>query len=716
MTTATPPSLRDYQTATIDRLEDAWARQVRRVVLVAPCGAGKTVILAEIIRRFIAATGQRVLFLAHRQELLFQTAEKLEAVGLNEGRDGYGILMGSHPAVPDAMVQVASIQTLLNRPKPAVGLVILDECHRSRSKGTMALLAFYPDARIVGASATPWRFDGKGLRKNFEESIVAATTADLIAQGHLADYEGLYFKPIDTKGVHKQGGDYKLDELGAVAVSEKGKVVIREIVAEYVRRQNGKRGVCFAVNIEHSKLIAKAFVEAGVKAEHADGTMPTEQRRAVIQRLRSGETTVLVNCNLVTEGFDLPALEVCMIARPTASVVFHLQSIGRALRPSPGKAKAVFHDHTDNFRRLGCPDDDRDYSLDGDGQVKGRRRRPIECWACEQTFIPHVDHDGACPHCGKRPEDKPRAPPNPNPRQTELDEEERQTDAVPLAQMRKRGPGAEKVETSFVRYYILNALRTGTDPKRVFGHFKKKFKADLAGSMFAREYAWANTQISPEQVEAAKERARNAVKEFVIEPHHVLTVRRLVTGRATETMHSAVRAFARAWGVPESLIWAVATGDAYNDDMTLEDWRRALRVREQVHGADSATARQLRQMIEREEIRGRMGQEFHQAAASSVFAAAAARARHAPEPPPQEPAVHRVVPMTAPSPEHGVLGVSPAASEFEIRAAYRRLAHAHHPDKGGSTERMAEINAAYEKLLGDARAKTWDATMPAERT
>lgn len=694
-----PPSLRDYQTATIERLEDAWARQVRRVVLVLPCGAGKTVVASEIIRREILA-GRRTLFMAHRQELVDQTAEKLQSVGFDENPDGYGILMGGRPETRGAPIQIASIQTLIRRTKPPADLVFIDETHRARAKSYVEALAHYPNARIVGLTATPWRFDGKGLRKAFDESIVAATTADLIARDWLADYEGLYFKPIDTKGVHKQGGDYKLDELGAVAVSEKGKVVIREIVAEYVRRQNGKRGVCFAVNIEHSKLIAKAFVEAGVKAEHADGTMPTEQRRAVIQRLRSGETTVLVNCNLVTEGFDLPALEVCMIARPTASVVFHLQSIGRALRPSPGKAKAVFHDHTDNFRRLGCPDDDRDYSLDGDGQVKGRRRRPIECWACEQTFIPHVDHDGACPHCGKRPEDKPRAPPNPNPRQTELEEEERQTDAVPLAQMRKRGPGADRVESSFVRYMILNALRVGKDPKMVFGMFKKKFKADLAGSMFAREYAWANTQISPEQVEAAKERARSAVKDFshLIGPGERRDIRRRVhPDRDGPYRAAAVDDFARILGVPTAFVWAVAMGDVCVEGMALSDWRLALSLREQVHGADSATARQLRQMIEREEIRGRMGQEFHQAAAGGVFAAAAARARPAPEPPPEPP------PIPAPTPAHATLGVSAVAGEQEIRAAYRRLAHAHHPDKGGSTERMAEINAAYEKLITTAR-------------
>ena len=156
--------LRDYQIETIAKVESALARDgILRVILQAPCGSGKTVMAAELIRRAVDRC-ERVLFLAHRRELVFQCADKLNRFGFD-----HAILMaGVKPSfIPD--VQVASVQTLIARLKrgvvelPLAELIIFDECHHNVSKTHLELMEKYPDARVIGLTATPIRGDGKGL-------------------------------------------------------------------------------------------------------------------------------------------------------------------------------------------------------------------------------------------------------------------------------------------------------------------------------------------------------------------------------------------------------------------------------------------------------------------------------------------------------------------------------------------------------------------------
>lgn len=156
--------LRDYQVETINKIESALAGEgVQRIILQAPCGSGKTVIAAEIIRRAVDRN-ERVLFLAHRRELVFQCSDKL-----NRFEVDHGILMaGIRPSfIPD--VQVASVQTLIARIKkgrvepPPAELIIFDECHHNVSKTHLQLIEHYADAVVIGLTATPIRGDGKGL-------------------------------------------------------------------------------------------------------------------------------------------------------------------------------------------------------------------------------------------------------------------------------------------------------------------------------------------------------------------------------------------------------------------------------------------------------------------------------------------------------------------------------------------------------------------------
>lgn len=583
------PTLRPYQVDAVDRAFAAWLR-VRRVLLVAPTGAGKTVLAAEIIDRF-HNRGEKVLFLAHRQELIDQTCEKLTDVGAP-----HGVIMGSRVRTPDAPVQVASIQTLLNRPKPRAGLVIIDEAHRARAKSYETILSHYPHAKVLLLTATPWRTDGKGLGPVADDLVLATTTAELIRQGHLADYTGVVFKALDTSEIGTRAGEFKQDDLSREAMSEKGKAIVGDVVEQYVLRARGKRAVVFAVSIEHSKFLADRFREAGVAAEHADGEMPTVERAAVIRRVREGRTVVLCNCNLVSEGFDLPALEVVILARPTASVSAHLQMLGRGLRPFPGKALAIFHDHAGNLERLGLPDDDRDYSLTGDGERKKRQggTAPKTCAECKTRWF----GGPMCPTCGAA-----AAPKEPGKDAGETSVETiMDFEAVPIEHLRRGGPGRERVEDAFLRHSVRTALDAGHDPKKALFDFKAKFKANAPFNRFLDALAWAKERV----------------------PDHE---RRRADYLSDTAPRTAPPKTGRPPGPRQSVANAKVTEAAF------------------------------------------------QSMLDGFFA--------------NVPAVTR---------EHRILGVSAEASPEDIKSAYRRLAHVHHPDKGGDPAKMAELTEAYNKL------------------
>jgi superfamily II DNA or RNA helicase len=298
--------LRPYQTSAIERLDEAVCRGVRRVLVAAPTGSGKTVIAAALMRRDVDA-GRRVLFLAHRRELIHQTVAKLLDAGVPEAT--IGVIMGNDPRRrPDAQIQVASVDTLRRRPLPPADVVIVDECHRAIARSHSSITERYPDALHIGYTATPYRGDGTGMRERYDEMIIVATPRLLIADGFILEPR-VFTIPKgampDLRGVRVRGGDY--DER-ALAEAMNQKRLVGNLVEHWLRLANNERTVVFAVNVAHSKHIAAQFTAAGIAAEHVDGTMANAERDAALARIASGETRVLCSCMLVSEGFDCPPL------------------------------------------------------------------------------------------------------------------------------------------------------------------------------------------------------------------------------------------------------------------------------------------------------------------------------------------------------------------------------------------------------------------------
>ncbi len=362
--------LRPYQTAALERVRAEFSQGKRSVVVVSPTGSGKTVMMAEIVRR-ARERGARVLLVVHRRELAKQALKHLWQHGVEHVR----VLLGGRSIGPmDAPVVVATVQTITSEKwfphRPAADLVLWDECHHCLAKSFLALRDAYPDAKHIGFTATPERDDGSPMGDVFEAMVVVESIRGLTCQGHLV--------PCRVSG--PRGKRKKLAEDPAIAYCERGE---------------GRRAIIFCATVAHAKSVATDLVSRGVAAEAVDGSMRTRLRDAALARFASGETQVITNCNLITEGFDVPAAKCIVLARGCGSVAMYLQAIGRALRPEPGATDALLLDLRGAVYKHGLPDDDREFSLEGKPIGEGTAALTT-CPDCGAVFA----FAPKCPECG----------------------------------------------------------------------------------------------------------------------------------------------------------------------------------------------------------------------------------------------------------------------------------------------------------------------------
>jgi DNA repair protein RadD len=399
--------LRPYQSTAVAETEAALAAG-EKVILVAPTGSGKTVMGAAIAKR-AAEQHRGVLFLAHRREIINQTSRKLQAYGVRHGV----IMAGADDGLrPMACVQVASVATLWSRgmrsdamPMPAADLIIVDECHHAPANTYTKIIEHYPDAKVLGLTATPCRGDGRGLGGHFTKIVEAPQIAELIVEGHLVRSRVYAPVRLNLKGVHTRHGDYVEAELAGRMDTPK---LVGDLVSHWIKFSERRRTVVFAVNVAHSLHICTEFQSCGIRAEHLDGGTPIDEREAILARLASGETEVVTNCMVLTEGWDCPEVGCCVLARPTKKLGLFRQMIGRVLRPADGKADAIVLDHSGAVFRHGLPEDPVLWTLNPDQVAVSpeharRSERPetalIECTACRAMRM----GGKPCPACGFMP-------------------------------------------------------------------------------------------------------------------------------------------------------------------------------------------------------------------------------------------------------------------------------------------------------------------------
>jgi superfamily II DNA or RNA helicase len=384
-------TLRPYQNTLIERARANFIAGKTSQLIVLPTGGGKTVCFSYMVSNAVKK-GLRVWVLAHRVELLEQISRTLTSFDVD-----HGMIAPSYIGNRHSMVQVASVFTLVRRLDryAAPDLIIVDEAHHAISDSTWGkVITAYPQAKLLGVTATPIRLSGEGLRDLFQCMVQGPSMRDLIELGALSPYRLFAPAGVDLSGVHTRMGDYVRGELEA-AVDKPS--VTGDAVAHYQRLAPGRRAVAFCVSVKHAQNVADQFNASGIVARAIDGTMERDLRAAVLAEFAEGKVQVLASCDLISEGFDVPAIEAAILLRPTQSLGLYLQQVGRALRTFPGKTEAIILDHAGNVKRHGMPDEVRAWSLDGQPKKHGAKKSEVPVKTCAECFATVAS---VATHCG----------------------------------------------------------------------------------------------------------------------------------------------------------------------------------------------------------------------------------------------------------------------------------------------------------------------------
>lgn len=438
---------RDYQQHLIDGAFSFWHGGGKYLLIVLPTGGGKTFVFARIA----SLCGLSVCVIAHRGELLSQISLALAREGVRHRIIGPSAVAKRCAAAhfdelrvsyvePNARVLVAGVDTLIKMDPndPALRQVqmwIQDEAHhvlQDNKWGKAA--AMFPTAYGLGVTATPVRADGKGLGAHadgvFQQMLVGPSMRDLITRGYLTDYR-IFAPPSDldlSDVTTAADGDFSKPRLAA---ARKRSHITGDVVEHYLKFARGKLGVTFDVDIESAEQTAKAFNDANVPAVIVHGGTPDGLRAEYLRDFKARRYLQLVNVDLFGEGFDLPAIEVVSMARPTQSYALFAQQFGRSLRPLEGKDRAIIIDHVGNTIRHGLPDAPRTWSLDR--RERRSRAAPTDVLptrSCPQCTGVYERVYATCPYCGHQPAPAGRSAPE------QVDGDLAELDPAVLAAMR----------------------------------------------------------------------------------------------------------------------------------------------------------------------------------------------------------------------------------------------------------------------------------------
>ena len=392
-------TLRPYQQAGVEELRARFRAGDKNVLYQLPTGGGKTVVFSYITEG-ASKRGNRVLILVHRQELIRQTSNSLQEIGVT-----HGIIAPGYTPTWDN-VQVASVQTLVRRLAKIhpPQLIISDECHHAGAASWAKIFAHFKQANILGVTATPVRLDGKGLGRDcggfFDSMVNGPTVRELIEAKHLARPR-VYAPPVgaDLSNLRKKYGEFVTAESAAAM----DKPVITGCAVEHYRKlAGGVPAIAFCASVAHAEHVAEQFRVAGYQAASIDGTMHDNDRKARIKALGNGGLNVLTSCDIISEGTDIPIVGAAILLRPTASMGLYLQQVGRALRMHEGKIHAIILDHVGNVMRHGMPEEDREWTLEGErkgGKGKKDNDESLKIKQCHQCYACHVPAP-SCPVCG----------------------------------------------------------------------------------------------------------------------------------------------------------------------------------------------------------------------------------------------------------------------------------------------------------------------------
>lgn len=414
-----------YQAELKQATYNEWNAGHRNVLIQLATGGGKSVIVSSIAldRHQLGSTQVKI---AHRNELVGQLSGHVASRGIPHSiiapRAQIGSIVAEHRErfgrsfiVPNAKCAVAGVDTLIARQEQLKAWAVqvehwtIDEAHHVlRTNKWGKAVEMFPNAFGLGVTASPRRADNMGLGSAydgvFDTMVQGPTMRQLIDMGALCDYQIV----CPTSDLQVDDDDFSKD--GDLS-PKKGRVasqrshIVGDVVKEYIKYAWGKRGIVFATDVETAGEMANKFQLHGIPAASISANTPRDVRNELIKRFRRGDLWILVNVDLFGEGFDVPAVEVVIMARPTASLAVYLQQFGRALRILAGKLFGLVIDLVSNFKRHGFPDKAHYWSLAREDKRAKKEKDPeeIELTACKECSRPYERCLPACPYCGAVP-------------------------------------------------------------------------------------------------------------------------------------------------------------------------------------------------------------------------------------------------------------------------------------------------------------------------
>lgn len=325
--------LRPYQQEAKDAVFEQWDNGTRKTLLVLPTGCGKTIVFAKVTEDCVRK-GDRVLILAHRGELLDQAADKLKkTTGLNSAVEkAEASCLGSW-----FRVVVGSVQTLMREkrlkqfPEDYFNTIIIDEAHHCISDSYQKVLQHFPNAHVLGVTATPDRGDMKNLGQYFESLAYEYTLPKAIKEGYLTPIKALTIPlTIDMSSVSVQAGDFKASDIGTALDP-----YLEGIAQEMGKYCADKKTVVFLPLVKTSQKFRDILNHHGFQAAEVNGD--SQDRAEILADFEAGKYNVLCNSMLLTEGWDCPSVDCVVVLRPTKVRSLYCQMVGRGTRLSPGK-------------------------------------------------------------------------------------------------------------------------------------------------------------------------------------------------------------------------------------------------------------------------------------------------------------------------------------------------------------------------------------------
>lgn len=373
-------SLRDYQKELIIDIIESMKRGNRKIMVQSPPRSGKTVVMAYIAKN-ATDKNKKVLFFSHRKEINEQVIATFERGDVNLDN----VTIGT----------VGSLVKKLDK-LPKFDVILVDEAHHIKAKQYQIILNYFKDATQLFFTGTPIRLDGAGFHDLADDIVLGKSVKWLQENGNIAPFK--YYAPslIDTTNLKKRGGEFTKKSVDDTMK----RVIYGDVIRHYEKLAKGKQAIVYTHSVEASENVSNTFNEHGYSSIAISGKTPPEERERAMRAFRDGELTIMVNCELFTEGIDLPNVDVCIMLRPTQSLSLYLQFAMRALNPREGKT-AIIIDHVGNVDRHGLPNDDREWSLSGVSKQKQKAKlgEPTTR-TCDECYATFWSAERICPLCG----------------------------------------------------------------------------------------------------------------------------------------------------------------------------------------------------------------------------------------------------------------------------------------------------------------------------